>query len=268
MDIYGLECKFREEVSSFQGKTAYLYADMARKKICFSHQAADKVVSASMIKVPIMMAVFDRLMIENKDLEQKIMISDNIICEDSTVFEYGAREATIYELIVWMIINSDNTATNALIYYMGMDRLNIYFKNIGLEQTKVERYMLDFNAIKEGKNNYISVSDFYRGMELLDGEAVLNTKYCQLSLWIMRQNRDELCIKRYLYECPPVAHKTGELDTIVHDAGIIYGPHGKYFLGIFISEFEPTQEQGEEARKLIGRLSRYIYDLEQSAVKE
>ncbi len=263
MDLFELERKFKEETSAFQGKISYLYAHMDREKNCFSYQADDNVVSASMIKVPIMMAVFNQMMMENQDLEQKIMIDDTVICNDSIVFEYGAREATIYELIIWMIINSDNTATNALIHYLGMDRLNIYFRNIGLECTKVERRMLDFDAVRKGRNNYISMSDFYQCMKMLVRKEVLNDNYCHLALWIMRQNRDEFCMKRYLYECPQVAHKTGELDAIVHDAGIIYGPRGKYFLGIFISEFEPSHEQ--EAKKLIGRLSRYVYDSEQSA---
>lgn len=262
MDLCEMEQKFIEEIYSFQGKVAYLYANIDRKEIYFSHRAADKVVSASMIKVPIMMAVFQRMTTENGNLEQKIMIDQTVICDDSNVFEYGAREASIYELLVWMIINSDNTATNALIHYMGMDRLNIYFKKIGLEDTKVERQMLDFEAIREGKNNYTSVADFYQCMRMLEEEDVLTAEYCRLALWIMKQNRDELCIKRYLFECPAVAHKTGGLDSIVHDAGIIYGPSGNYFLGIFISEFEPTYQQEKEAEKLIGRLSRYVYDLE------
>ncbi len=257
-----LEEIFIKEAASFQGKVAYLYADLDQKKTHFSHRAADQVVSASMIKVPIMMAVLERLLQEQKTIEEQILVKKEIICEDTKVFEYGERTASIKELLTWMIINSDNTSTNVLIQYMGMDRLQLYFNQIGLETTKVERLMLDFEAVAKGRNNYLSVADFYQCMRMLDGEEILTPEYCQLAIWILKQNRDDDTLNRYLFESPKLAHKTGGLDHIEHDAGIFYELHHKYFLGVFVSEFEPVPKQAIEAQKLIGRLSRLVYDVE------
>jgi len=264
MDRKDLEQKFIDETAVFPGSAAYLYADMESLEEIFSCRASAGIVSASTIKVPIMMAVLQRLLEDGISPEEKIRVDGSLICPDSKVFEYGPEEKTVYELLVWMIINSDNTSTNVLIHYMGMDRLHAYFRRIGLEQARVERYMLDFDAAAAGRNNYLSPADFFRCMKLLDQKEVLTPEFCGLALDIMKRNRDDDCLNRYLYECPVIAHKTGGLDTIVHDAGMIYGPAGKYFLGIFLSEFAPGEAIETEAERLIGRLSRYVYDYEKT----
>jgi beta-lactamase class A len=257
-----LEKYFLEEAAAFQGKVAYLYADMKRFEIHFEKYSKDQVVSASMIKVPIMLCVFSLIEKGEISLAAEIIVEEKQILEDSKVFEYGSRRATLHELVVWMIVNSDNTATNVLIALIGMDRLNAYFKEIGLSQTKVERLMLDYQAIRDGRNNLISLWDFLTCMKLLN-EKEAEQEYARLALDIMKQNRDFESLCRYLYEGPEIAHKTGGLDGIVHDAGIIYTAAGSYFLGVFISEFLHSPEMEKEAQKIIGRLSRRTYDYEE-----
>lgn len=264
---YGLSKKhallkdyFEGETAKFRGKAAYLYGDMESGQIHFGRYMEERVVSASTIKVPIMMGVF-RQVIEGKlKLDMELMVENSTILPDSLVFEYGPRKASLYELVVWMIVNSDNTATNVLISILGKDWLNGFFQELGLRQTKVERQMLDYDAIREGKNNWISPMDFYRCMRLLKEESEKDGK--TLALDIMKRNRDFESLCRYLYEGPEIAHKTGGLADIVHDAGMIITEKGSYFLGVFVSEFEPKPEMEREAQKLIGRLSRKVYELE------
>lgn len=261
-DYDELEKCFLEEAAAFQGKVAYLYADMNCSKIHFEKYSKDQVVSASMIKVPIMLCVFSLIEKGEASLATEIIVEEKQILEDSLVFEYGQRKATLHELVVWMIVNSDNTATNVLISFIGMDQLNAYFSEIGLSQTRVERLMLDYQAIKDGRNNLISLWDFMTCMKLLK-ETEDEREYARLALDIMKQNRDHESLCRYIYEGPVIAHKTGGLDGIVHDAGIIYTAAGSYFLGVFISEFSHSTELEKEAQKLIGRLSRKTYEREE-----
>lgn len=261
-----LEEYFKKETAKFQGKAAYLYADMSSYQIHFEKYSGDQVISASMIKVPVMMCIFYLIEKGKFSLRTELSVEENQILDDSLVFEYGKRKATIYELMVWMIVNSDNTATNVLLSFVGVDRLNTYFEKIGLNQTKVERLMLDYQAIKEGKNNRISPSDFFTCMKLLKTKESEN-EYARLAIDIMKQNRDFKSLCRYLYEGPVVAHKTGGLDGIEHDAGMIETTAGSYFLGVFLSEFLPSPEMEKEAQKLIGRLSRRTYEFEEMETK-
>lgn len=54
--------------------------------------------------------------------------------------------------MMWMITKSCNSSTNILIKYLGFDKINKYCIEIGLNATKLERYMLGENAIKNKKN--------------------------------------------------------------------------------------------------------------------
>ena len=81
----------------------------------------------------------------------------------------------------------------------------------------------------------------------------------------MLHNRDHEDLMRYLYEEPLCAHKSGELEGIEHDAGIFVTPFGTYFLGIFVSGYRKGSKMETEAMRLIGRLSRRVYDFYKEA---
>ena len=260
MNDAGLENYIREQVGAFPGKVAYLYKRMDTENVIFASGEADLVVAASTVKVPIMLCLLDK--IKNDDsvsFDTMLPVWKECYLEDSLVFEYGPREASLYELGAWMLINSDNMATNVLMKYLGFDAMNAYFAEIGLTKTKVGRYMLDFDAVAVGTDNYISLQDFFCCMQRIydgrDNDALLHTTY-----EMMTDNRDELSLMRYLYESPQCAHKTGGLDDIIHDAGIFEVPFGNYFLGVFVSELTGGEAACKEAEKLIGRISRAVYD--------
>ena len=270
------------QADAFPGKVAYLYADIGRcgrtveaggthapakaltekaleDSILLERSCRDSVVSASTVKVPVMMALMEKLREEGRPLTDCLMVRKEQILDDSKVFEYGEREASFEELITWMIVNSDNTSTNVLLDYLGFDEYNRRFAKEGLTETIVRRRMLDFESVEKGLNNYISPYDFYHCMAMLyTGKA--SDRDASLAYDILKGNRDHDSLCRYLYEQIPVAHKTGGLDDIIHDAGVFETENGDYFFGVFVSEFEPKPEMEKEAEKLIGRMSRAVFD--------
>ena len=67
-----------------------------------------------------------------------------------------------------MIIESDNTATNVLLKYFGIENINNYIINaLNVKNTYVQRYMLDEKAIKNGLNHYMSQKDMLNIFTLL-----------------------------------------------------------------------------------------------------
>lgn len=268
-----LQQSLEKEAASFAGKAAWLYIDLSGENTemdgceksekwqtsVIKSAEKDQVISASTIKVPVMLCLFDYLRKNHIPVDTKVEVRKEQICPDSLVFEYGPREASLYELTVWMIINSDNTATNVLLDYLGFDRLNAYFANIGLTETKAQRHMLDYEAVAAGKNNYISAVDFWRCMALI-WEKRKTDPDVAMAWEILTWNRDDESLLRYLYENPLCAHKSGELDQVEHDAGIFCCEKGAYFLGIFVSEMSGEEAQLKEACKLIGRMSRTVYE--------
>ena len=53
-----------------------------------------------------------------------------------------------------------------------------------------------------------------------------------------------------------MAHKTGGLDTVDHDAGIVFTKECDYFIGVFITEVEDN----DKAKQYIGAISKVVYD--------
>lgn len=221
--------------------------------------------SASMIKVPVLCALIKEIGIDN--LDKKIPVRGSDILYDSLVYK-NERESSFYELAYFMIVNSDNTAANVLMNYLTFDKINKYCLDLGLLSTRAERLMLDEKAVAEGRNNYTSPSDFEKLMLMLYRDSFSgNTRKkeeASLILKIMGVNRDFDEFMRYIYEDVVFMHKTGELDDVEHDAGILTYKKNKYFVGIFSTEMNTEiydNEKGEIYLSVMGReIMDYISD--------
>ena len=140
-----------------------LIKDLSSENEIYNLNSTEKLVSASTIKVPIMLAIFEEVKSGKVNLNDTILVTKNDILDDTEIFENGENYYSINELINWMIIESDNTATNVLLKYFGMENINNYIINVlNIKNTYVQRYMLDEKAIKNGLNNYMSQKRYVR----------------------------------------------------------------------------------------------------------
>ena len=126
----------------------------------FEYNKDDIFVSASIIKIPIMLSILNEVAKDNIKLNTIIKIKEEDILSDNECLKYGVLEYKIDDLITWSITKSCNSSTNILIKYLGFEKINKYCKEIGLNNTKLERYMDDEEAIKNGKNNYTGGLDY------------------------------------------------------------------------------------------------------------
>lgn len=224
--------------------------------IIYEYQKDEQVVSASTIKTPIMLAILEEVRKGNVQLSDELYVDQQVLLDDSRVFEEGSRIASIYELMVWMIILSDNTSTNVLINSFGMDKINDYIQHVlELKSTSLQRIMLDFKAIEQGKNNYISMSDMLLMYQKLFNHEILNDELCEVAINILTRQRWQDDIMRYIYEPVVFAHKTGSLDYRNLDVGVMSIDNEKYFIGISIKS---SKIEGNQV--LMGKLGRMIYE--------
>ena len=212
--------------------------------------------SASVIKVPILMAVLHKVQTSGGDLYETISIKPENVVDFSVLTEQQTKETSIYELLLWMIITSDNTATNECIDFIGMDRLNAYFKSIGLKHTIVQRKMMDFDRQQHGFDNETTAQDMQLLFKKIHRGELLAPEWNMIALEILCRQRSTESLKRYISDNVKMAHKTGGLDTVDHDVGIVYSEAGEYFIGIFVSEVT----NNEQAKRLIGAISKIVYD--------
>jgi len=212
--------------------------------------------SASLIKVPILIAVLDYIEQHNTSLHQVLTIRPEDWVDFSVISEQRVTTSSIYELLVWMITTSDNTATNVMIDFIGIETLNTYFWNIGLTQTRIQRKMMDFERLAKGMDNLTSARDMAHLFSRIYEQNLLTPTFNQLVIDILCRQRFHDCLRRYIADDIKLAHKTGSLDSVDHDVGILYNNAHDYCIGVFITEVT----QNEIARQLIGRLSKVIYD--------
>lgn len=230
--------------------------DCQTEHFFISEKQEDTFSSASLIKVPLLLAVLNYFESNNLSLKQEIKIAPEEWVDFSVISEQRIEQCTIYELLVWMIITSDNTATNVLIDFLGMDTLNQYFREIGLVQTTIQRKMMDFERLAKGFDNTTSASDMALLFSRIYRRDLLSSAFSELTIDILSRQRVHESLKRYLVDDVKLAHKTGGLDTVDHDVGIVYNSSGDYLIGVFVTEVT----NNDHARQLIGRISKVVYD--------
>ncbi len=280
MDFEELREKLKKDADTFPGKMQIILTRpepespdaifLSDEAHVFRLASGDRVVSASMIKVPVLCCLLETLREKGLSLSDCLQVRDSDILEDSLVFRQGPGQVSFYELGFWMIVNSDNTAANVLMRYLGFARINDWCQRAGLRKTGAGRYMLDYDAVLEGRNNYTSPDDFAKlvcgcrlaeeGPEGAAGPGGICQKDARTVMDFLRANRDYDELLRYIWEEPVCAHKSGELDTVVHDAGIFSWQGKTWFLGVFTSGFEAGKMDYAKARCSIAEVSRQVFD--------
>ena len=162
----------------------------------------------------------------------------------------GVARITNRDLALLMVSLSDNSATNVLIDRVGMDNVNAWLGQMGLQQTRLRRHMLDVKAAQEGRENTATPRELIALLQALsDGrafgkgttEAFFKMLATQKSSYIPRRLPAELMI----------ANKPGSLDGVRNDAGIVYVP-GRPFAIAVMTTFA---NDGNEAEESIGRIA-------------
>lgn len=244
------------EIAAFSCKTSLLMMDLTRGVELLNHDADAQVTAASTIKVPILMAALDLAAQDKISLDQMVPIGTPF--EDTTVFEPENLQSgySLLELLEWMIVNSDNTATNAVIDTIGMDAVNAFVTRIGGTKTVLQRKMLDFEAQKAGRDNLTSARDQFMFYSLFAWCAKRDALWHEGMELLYRQRYG--AFKRYLCGPLSLAHKPGGLDHVAHDAGLFMNDENPFYLGIFTWD-GPSLDGHPEQQRFIAKLAKKIY---------
>ena len=221
----------------------------------FSYRADERVPSASVIKLPIMIEVMERAKAGSFDLDEIHILTDSEKTGgDGVLKTYPHRSRISYrDLLRLMMVYSDNTATNIFINELGMDTINARIRAMGLTRSQLSRVMMDTLAARQGRDNYVTAHDMNRLLEAIYRKQVATPDLCNQMLDILKANEDTLTIPRLLPKGTVVAHKTGTLTYVRGDAGIIYTKK-PFLLSVFV-EGVPTPE----AERIISEVALICY---------
>ena len=186
------------------------------------------VSAASMIKIPILVAFLQDVDQGNISLTEPLTINAAQVATGSGSMQ-DDPPGTVYsalETASWMIINSDNTATNMLIDRLGgAAKLNQRFKSWGLEDTVINAPLPDL----EGTNT-TSPEDLVSLLSMVNQGELLSLRSRDRLFSIMQRTYAADLLPQGLGDQSAlIAHKTGDIGAMLGDAGIVDLPNGKRY---------------------------------------
>jgi len=247
----------QKEIGQFNGKVGLVVRDLTLGWDIVN-LPGESIAAASIVKIPLMTAVFKSVEEQVLSLDEKITLKEGDKVGGSGVLRYekAGTSYSIEKLIELMISKSDNTATNLLIEHLGFDALNQYFASIGLEHTRLNRHMMDFDARSRGIENQTTAIEVALVLEKLYRNELTGPVSADTAFAYLKEQKYNDRIPALLPEGTVVAHKTGLERQVCHDAGIIFTDKGDLLITVL------TQHKGavRPVKAFIGRLSRLAYD--------
>lgn len=221
----------------------------------FTYRADERVPSASVIKLPILLEAMERVKAGTLDLGEIHILTDSEKVGGSGVLAtYPHRSRISYnDLLRLMLVYSDNTATNIFINELGMDAINARMRAIGLSKSRLGRVMMDTTAARQGRENYVTAGEMNVLLAKIYRRQVATPALCGQMLDLLKQCDDTLTIPRLLPKGTVVGHKTGTLAYVRGDAGIVYARE-PFVLTVFL-EGVPTPD----AERIIAEIALRCY---------
>ena len=227
--------------------------------------------AASTMKVPVMIELFRKIDAGKLSLDQPILLVNQFASivdgsaytldagddSDSSVYARVGTKVPLRELLERMIVRSSNLATNSLIALADARSANATAHALGARNIQVLRGVEDNKAYAAGLNNTTTARDLAVLMEAIERGKAASPSSCNAMREILLRQELNDEIPAGLPPGTPVAHKTGSITAVLHDAAIVY-PHGRapYVLVVL------TRGVADEkvSRALIADISRLVYE--------
>lgn len=158
---------------------------------------------------------------------------------DSEVQAAVGKTMRVGELARHMIVRSSNLATNLLLDYLGLEHLQRTLDQFEIAGVDLRRGVEDELAFEQGINNRVTADGLVQLLRLIAEERAFSPLLSRSMLDILYAQEFSSGIPAGLPANARVAHKTGEISTIAHDAGIVYLPKRKPYVVVILTEWDP-----------------------------
>ncbi|MBU4418550.1 MAG: serine hydrolase, partial [Candidatus Omnitrophica bacterium] len=205
-----LKQKLAKEIRHFKGEAGIVIKDL-RFNWEISYNKDRLFPSASLAKLPIMSACFLAVKEGRIKLDRQVVLRNSDKFSGSGILKdmRPGVTFTVEELIGLMVEDSDNTATNMLTNIVGIDYLSSVFNSLGLKNTNLSRRVADFNLRDRGIENYTTAEDIALLLERIYRRSLISKDLSEKCLRVLKLQRVNDRIPKYLPVDVTVAHKTG-----------------------------------------------------------
>lgn len=253
-EISGLKADVQALVSQQSGlNTGILFVDIDTNAYV-DLNAAQSFSAASTIKFPVLVAFFQDVDAGKIQLDEMLTMRKDLVTSESGEMQYqpvGTKFSAI-ETANKMITVSDNTATNMLIDRLGGKAALVQrFQSWGLTMTQIRNPLPDL----EGTNT-TSAKDLVTLMGMVNEGKLLSLRSRDRLFDIMRHTVNTSLLPKGLGEGATIAHKTGDIGSLVGDIGMIDTPNGRRYLAAVLVK-RPFND--DRAQELIRQISQITY---------
>lgn len=269
--VDSLAAQIRERIAATPSATVGVaFRDLSDRGQLYLN-ADESFHAASTMKIAVMIEAFRQIDAGRLRLDQGILLVNEFGSivdgspyslspgddSDSALYARVGTRVSTHELIERMITRSSNLATNAVIAIVGAQQANATAHRLGARQMRVLRGVEDGKAYAAGRNNTTTARDLAALLSAIErGEAASAASTDSMRNILSRQEfRDR--IPAGLPAGTRVAHKTGEITAVAHDAAIVYLPSRVPYVLVVLTR---GVQDPKVSAALAADISRYVFD--------
>lgn len=174
---------------------------------------------------------------------------------DPDVYGHLGKTLSVRELAYWMITKSSNLATNLLVDVVGIQTVQLALDELEIDGVRILRGVEDQAAFGAGLNNEVTANGLLKLLRLVADGKAYSKKSSDEMLAIMLEQQYRSGIPAGLPKAARVAHKTGNISTVHHDAGIVFLEERKPYVLVILTQFPAEMGRGTA----VADVSRDIY---------
>ncbi|MBL0938379.1 MAG: serine hydrolase [Gemmatimonadaceae bacterium] len=216
--------------AAHRGVVGYHFANLETGEVV-AQRGDETFPTASLIKVPVLVALFDLAEQKQLTLEDPVVLTDIDKVGGAGQLQYlrTPLTLTLWDVAVLMSTLSDNTATNLILDRIKIRRVWQKMEALGLPHTKVHSGSMTRigsvapdSSVKYGLG-VTTPNEMARLFTLMVQGKAVSARADSTMLDILRHNTDDTKLMRFNYGVR-ASHKTGDVDASRTDCGVLYLP--------------------------------------------
>lgn len=227
------------------GEYAFFFEDL-KSGFVYGYNENVSMTAAGCMKLPIAISLIKAVEDKKVDFMDRIKIeSSDKVYGTGIIHEFNERDYTVFELLVIMLIQSDNTAANKIIDIVGMEKINEDILTMGLKNTKLNRKTADERTQSSEIENITSAYDLSRMWKHLYKGTFLSEEHGQMLIDILRRQQIKNKLALYIPDDLKVeiSSKTGDKKGVENDTALIQLSKGTFVFTV-LSQQIPNSVYG------------------------
>lgn len=269
-----LQAKIETMAAQHRGKLA-LYAANLKTRDALAIDADTPVPTASVIKLPILVEAMQQVRAGRHRLDEKITLDKENVVQGSGILQFFDLPLTITlkDALTFMIIESDNTATNMVIDQVGIKDVNDNAARMGLKDTYLYKKVYkpatgpmppDQKKFGLGKT---TAREMAKVMQSIVDCDLHDAKLCQAMLYMLRNQQYRNMVPHFIETSDTseglslIGNKTGSLDAVRNDVAVVYSKTGPIVISAFTYDNQDQSWNNDNpAEILIAHIAKAIVD--------